>query len=306
MIRMCVDQGQYEPDDYWKSIGVATVEQVRQERLWRAAEEGVPPAHLTQCPACAETYESFVRLRAIVVPAEPVEQVAVACCPDTATLAGFRSGEIEGERGEAIAKHLKECPPCREDLAFLARSQEPREHVLSLRGRTILMAIAAAALVAAIIPWHRGTDASKEAKLDFTPSSRWANLAQMPEVDRAEMMRDSPESHHSRLEQVLDAYEKGQFAKAEEYAGIITTAVEDPSAEYMLAMARYKQNKVTEGYKAMLVSERMAPVTAPRCWATMQYALLMGDRKTVEREARHAEANPGFSPRCRDVLLKLG
>ena len=300
-----MDPGQYELDRYWQSLGLASVEQVRQEQLWRAAEQGEPPVHLETCLACAEVYQSFVQLRAISVPAASAE-VVVANCPDTVALAAYQGGDLEGPGADLIRAHLKSCPPCREDLAFLARSQEPRERLLSLRSRTILMAVAAAAFLAAIIPWNKGPATTREAPLDFTPSSKWAKLAQIPEVNRAEVLRDSPPEHHSRIEQVLAAYEQGEFAKAEEYAGVITAAVEDPGAEYLLAMARYKQNKVTEGYKAMLVSERLAPHTGTRCYATMQYALLMGDRKTVEREAHHAEAEPDLAPRCRDILSLMG
>jgi hypothetical protein len=305
MSRMCVDPGQYEPDEYWLSIGVETAEQVRHERLWRAAESADAPEHLAVCRDCAELYESFVRLHSIAVPVDS-EEITVSRCPDAQTIAGYQGGEIEGYRAEAIRDHLKICAPCREDVAFLARSLEPRERLLGIRSRLFLMAVAAAALLATVIPWKRGHDPVQDVKLDFTPSSQWAYLAKLPDVNRAEVLKDSPADHHSRLEQVLDAYEKGQFAKAEEYAGIMTSVVEDPGAAYMLAMARYKQNKVTEGYKAMLISERTAPQTGSRCWATLNYALLVGDRKTAEREARHAGSEPEFAPRCRDVLLKLG
>jgi len=302
---MCVDPGQYEPDEYWRSIGVETAEQVRHERLWRAAELADAPEHLSACRDCAALFESFLRLHAIALP-KVGGQVAVAQCPDEQTIADYQGGELEEERSQAVREHLKSCAPCREDVAFLARSVEPRERLLGMRTRLVLMAVAAAALLATIIPWNRGDDRAKEVKLNFTPSSQWAHLAQIPEVNRAEVLHDSPEAHHSRLEQVLDAYEKGEFAKAEEYAGIMTRVVEDPSVEYMLAMSRYKQNKITEGYKAMLVSERDAPQTANRCWATLQYALLLGDRATVEREAKHAGSEPEYNQRCRDVLLKLG
>ena len=305
MSRMCVDLGHYELDQYWQSLGLSSVDQVRHEQLWRAAEQGEPPVHVEGCIACAELYQSFLQLRAVSVPAAGGE-VVIATCPDASALAGYQGGDLEGPGAETIRAHLKTCAPCREDLAFLARSQEPRERLLSLRSRTILMAVAAAAFLAAVIPWNKGPATTRESPLDFKPSSKWVKLAQMPEVNRAEVLRDSPPEHHSRIEQVLVAYEQGEFAKAEEYAGVITAAVEDPGAEYLLAMARYKQNKLTEGYKAMLVSERLAPQTGTRCYATMQYALLMGDRKTVEREAHHAEAEPELAPRCRDILSLLG
>ncbi len=78
-----------------------------------------------------------------------------------------------------------------------------------------------------------------------------------------------------------------------------------PSAEYLLAMARYKQNKVQEGYKAMLVAEKIEPLSDTRCWATLQYALLEGDRKTVLREAGHIGGEEAYGRQCKDILSKI-
>ena len=105
MTRMCVDPGQYEPDEYWHSIGVVTVEQVRHERLWRALEAGDPPQHLSGCADCSALFDSFTRLRAIgVVPddAGQARDIAVSRCPDALTIAAYQSGELEGETDEAI------------------------------------------------------------------------------------------------------------------------------------------------------------------------------------------------------------
>ena len=305
MNRMCIDPEQYQPDEYWRSIGIDSLEQVRHEMLWRAAEDRVRPIHTGQCKSCLALYESFVQLRAIAVPANPAAEVAVACCPNAATLAAYQTGEMKGFDFEAIHDHLKTCPPCREDLAFLARSLEPRERLLSTKGRSILMAIAAAALIAAIIPWHRAK--TKEVNLDpnFKVSQRYASLAQMPPLNRAEMLKESPEPHRSRLSQVLDAYQKGDYANAEKFAGIMTDVVQDSSAEYILAMARLKQNKLKEGYEAMLTSERIAPQSPPRCWATLQYALLVGDKKTVEREANHIGDEDAYANKCKTILAKI-
>ena len=305
MSRMCIDPERYEPDDYWRSIGVTAAEQVRHEVLWRAVEEGTRPEHTSACAACAALFESFARLRAIAVPANSGGEVAFAACPDTAALASYQRGELPADSLESIREHLKACPPCREDLAFLARSEEPRERLLSMRGRTILMAVAAASLIAAIIPWQR-QKATQEVKPDITEiSSRWANLAHMPEVNRADVLNESPASHRSRLSQVIDSYEKGNYAEAEKVADVMTSVVQDPGAEYMLAMARYKQNKIMDGYKAMLTSERMQPIQEPRCWATLQYALLVGDKKAIEREVTHVDKDPVYSPRCKEIMSKI-
>ena len=79
------------------------------------------------------------------------------------------------------------------------------------------------------------------------------------------------------MEQVLAAYEKGDYKKADEYAAIITNAVQDPSAEYLLAMAMYHEGKMTDAFRAMRIRNACAPDRLPvlddvavrRCfWAT--------------------------------------
>lgn len=305
MSKMCMDPERYEPDEYWRSIGVNAAEQVRHEVLWRAVEEGTRPEHTAVCAACATLFESFARLRAISVPASPDGEVAFAACPDTTGLASYQRGELPADSLESVRDHLKTCPPCREDLAFLARSEEPRERLLSMRGRTILMAVAAGTLIATFIPWHKQKVTPPADITYLKPSNRWANLAQIPEVNAAEVLSESPQSHRSRLSQVIDVYQKGDYATAEKYADIMTNVVEDPGAEYMLAMARYKQKKLTEGYQAMLTAEKISPNAAPRCWATLQYALLLGDEKVVRREAGHIGNEEGYGPKCNDILAKI-
>jgi hypothetical protein len=303
MSRMCIDPAIYVPDAHSEALGLSGADQVRHERLWTAAETGVAPAHAAECAYCAELLDSFLRMRSVLDPG--TEAVTVAACPDVHTLARFYYGELRGERGDAIGRHMKTCTECRHDVAFLARSREPRENVAPVNRRLLWMAVAAGALVASLITYGLGKKAKPEEALNFTPSGKYAALVQMPALDRNAMMAASPAAHHSRLEQVLAAYEKGDYKQAAEYAGIIASAVDDPSAEYLLGMSLYREGKMTEAFRAMRISERMAPQAAYRCWTMLQFALLMGDRATVEKEAHHAGEDPAYAARCRDVLTRL-
>jgi hypothetical protein len=303
MSRMCIDPGIYQPDAHTEAMGLSGADQIRHERLWTAAETGVAPPHAEECPYCAELLAAFVRMRSVLdAGAEPV---TVAACPDVPTLSRYYYGEIRGERGDAIGRHMKVCTECRQDLAFLARSQEPREKAVPIQRRVVWMAIAAAALVASILTWSTTKKSKPEEALNFTPSAKYASMVQMPPLDRADLMAASPAPHHSRLEQVLAAYEKGDYNTAAKYAAIISNAVDDPSAEYLLGMALYHQGKMPEGFRAMRISERMAPQTGYRCWTMLQFALLLGDRATVEKEASHVGAEPAYAARCRDILTRL-
>ncbi|MCU1258380.1 MAG: hypothetical protein JWO80_1265 [Bryobacterales bacterium] len=307
MSRMCTDPGVYQPDAHSEALGLAGWNQIRNERLWTAAETGVTPQHAAECEFCSQLLASFVRMRSVLEPdsERSAGPVTVAACPDVPMLSRFYYGELRDDRGDAIARHLKICTECRHDVAFLARSQEPRERVAPMRRRLAWMAIAAAALVASLLTWSTGKKAKPEEALNFTPSAKYASLVQMPALDRRELLADSPAPHHSRLEQVLAAYEKGDYKKAEEYATIIVNAVDDPSAEYLLGMAEYHEGKMTEAFRAMRISERMAPQTGYRCWTMLQFALLLGDRATVEKEAHHAGSEPEYAARCKEILTRL-
>jgi len=81
--------------------------------------------------------------------AEPKVSVSIAVCPDAATFSRY----YYGEKNPALAEHLKSCPACREDLAFFARSQQPRERTLPVNRRLVWLAVAAAAVVFTLIPW---------------------------------------------------------------------------------------------------------------------------------------------------------
>ncbi len=304
MSKMCIDPEVYRPDAHSEAMGLRDTEQIRHERLWTAAETGVAPSHVALCPACAELLASFERMRS-VLDAKGGGAVTIAACPDGAALSQYYYGEVGGERGAGIGAHLKICTECRQDLAFLARSQEPRERTAPARRRLMWMAVAAGALVASIISARWDRKPKPEEPLGFTPSAQYASMAKMPPLDRAELLQDSPAGHHPQLEQVLAAYEKGDYKKAAEYADIVVHAVQDPSGEYLLGMSLYHEGKQVEAYRAIRASERMSPQTAYRCWTMLQFALLMGDKKTVEREAHHAGEDPAYAPRCQQILTQI-
>ncbi len=223
-------------------------------------------------------------------------------CLQPEELSGFRLGETKGERNEEIKNHLRTCAQCRDDIAFLARSQEPRENVAPLRKRVVLMGIAAAGLIASLIPWPWNKTKTSE-KLDFTPSSEYRNLAHVPlHIDAVELLAESPAAHHPQLEQVLATYQRGDYKKTAEYAHIMTDVVDDPSAGYLQGIAEYRQGKLMDAYASMKVAERLSPSNSYRCWAMLQLALAAGDKATVLREARHVSGDARYRNQTAEIL----
>ena len=292
MNRMCIDPSVYQVDEFWQSQGMADEEQVRQEVLWQAARNGEVPIHTGKCEYCAQLLASFQRMNSVLRAASE-ELITLTRCPDAEAF----SKHYYGDRNPAIEAHLKTCAPCREDLAFLARSQEPREKALPLKRRIMWLGAAAAALIFTLLPWpwnHRHEAPSHI----YQRTDKYAKLAQPPEIDRAELMKISAPDHHSRIDKVIELYDKGDYKTADQYAEVIYRAVEDPAAAYLMGMAEYKEGKLPEAFESMRASEQMQPQTEYRCWGTLQLALMMGDKATIERELKHVSQDQRYKDRC--------
>jgi tetratricopeptide (TPR) repeat protein len=294
---MCTDPSVYELDDYWKSQGMADLDQVRHEVLWQAARNGEVPIHTGKCVACAELLASFERMVAVLGADGPV---AFAVCPDAAAFSRY----YYGEKDPAIEDHVKVCTACREDLAFMARSQEPRDKTLPLKRRMMWLAAAAAALVFTLLPWP-WKNKHEMAKHVFQQSSEYAALAQPPVVDRAQLMAVSAPDHHSRIDKVIELYDKGDYKTAQQYADVIYRAVDDPAAAYLLGMAQYKQGNLQDALESMRTSEAMQPASEYRCWGALQFALMLGDKATIKRELNHLHGDNAYGDRCLRLQQEL-
>ncbi len=186
----------------------------------------------------------------------------------------------------------------------MARSQEPREKAIPLKRRIMWLGAAAAALIFTLLPWPWNRKPVPPAHI-YRQSDQYARLAQPPEIDRVRLLAASAPDHHRRIEKVIDLYQNGDYKTAGEYADVIYRAVDDASAAYLLAMAQYKQGKLKEAFETMRASERMQPGSEYRCWGTLQLALMLGDRATIERELKHVESDPNYGQRCGKIRAAL-
>lgn len=297
MNRMCSEPDIYEVDAYWKTQGITDSDQVRHEVLWLAAGRREVPIHTGKCSFCAEMLESFQRMHGIL---ETEESVTVAVCPSAEVFSRY----YYGEKNPTLANHIKICSACREDLAYFARSQQPRERAVPVSRRLVWLAVAAAAVVFTLIPWPWMKRPTKPAR-NFQQSSQYAKLAQVPIIDVAELMAESPADHHTRIQKVLDIYNQGDYKTAGEFADVIVRAVDDPSAGYLMAMSLYKQGKVKEALESMRTAEATEPLSSYRCWGALQFALMVGDKETIRRELKHVDNDPKYQDRCRQIEAQL-
>jgi tetratricopeptide (TPR) repeat protein len=286
----CTNPGLFSAGPDWLDPG----EQRRHEALWQVArgraegEGGAFRRHVGECPACAHLVESFRRLDKAV--AEGAE--VFAACPSAKDLSDYQCYELPVDEREKVDAHLKECPCCREDLAWLARTAESKV-VAMPRRRWAIFGVAAAALVLLALIAVR-----------HAAASRYADLAQIPALDRGDLMAtlEQPERFHLALEDSLNAYDAGDYRKAEANAeAILWVAPADPSALLVKAMAEYRKGNTTAAVALMDQSERTQPMSAFRCWAALQLGLATANRGRVDRECKHLEGHPRYSARAREI-----
>jgi len=286
----CTNPGLFSAGPDWLEPGG----QRRHEALWQVArgraagEGGALRRHVEECRACALLVASFRRLdRAFEGDAQ-----VFAACPSAQDLSDYQCYELPMERREKVDEHLKACPYCREDLAWLAQTAESKVVAMPRRGWTIFAAVAALVLLASIPLLRRST------------GSRYADLAQIPGIDRADLMAtlDQPEKFRPALEESIHAYDIGDYRTAEDKAETILTAFPaDPSALFVKAMAEYRQGHTAAAGALMDQSERSQPMSAYRCWAALQLGLATGSRPRIDRECKHLEGHPHYSLQVREI-----
>jgi uncharacterized protein (DUF1778 family) len=287
----CTKPGLFAAGPDWLEPG----EQRRQEALWqiargRAAGEGSElRLHVKECRACARMVESFARLDR----ASRAESHLFAACPSAKELSDYHYFELAVEQREKVAKHLKDCPDCREELGWLARTKEPDRVVILRRRWMIGLAAAAAAAVLFLVPirWHSG-------------ARRYADLARMPAIDRKDLIAtlDQPDKFRPALEDSLNAYDSGDYRAAEtKIQPILDAFPSDPSGLYVKAMAEYRKGNLDAAGGLMAQSERTQPMSAFRCWSALQMGLATGNRERIDRECKHLGNHPEYEERVRQI-----
>jgi hypothetical protein len=286
----CTNPGLFSAGPDWLDPG----EQRRHEALWQVArgraegEGGALRRHVEECRACARLVESFRRLDGALVGGADV----FAACPSAKDLSDHHYYELPVDAREKADAHLKECRYCREDLAWIARTAESKVMTMPRR-RWAIFGAAAALVLLALIPALRHSGAS-----------RYADLAQIPAMDRGDLIKtlEQPERFRLALEDALNAYDAGDYRTSEaNVEAILLVAPADPSALLVKAMAEYRKGNTAAAVALMDQSERTQPMSAFRCWAALQMGLATGSRPRVDRECKHLDGHPQYSARAREI-----
>ena len=287
----CTNPELFSAGPDWLEAG----EQRRHEALWQVArgraegEGGALRQHVGECRACARLVESFRRLDGAVAK----EADLFVACPSAKVLSDYQCYELPVDDREKVGEHLKDCPYCRADLAWLERTSESKVVAMRRRRWTIYAAAAAAAVLLALIPTLR-----------HSGPWRYSDLAQIPALDRGDLVAtlSQPERFRMALEDSVKAYEAGDYGTAEANAeAILLVAPADPSALLVKAMAEYRRGKTAAAVALLDQSERTQPMSAFRCWAALQLGLATGNRAHVDRECKHLQGHSQYSARVREI-----
>ena len=291
----CTDPGLFSAGPDWLDPG----EPRRHEALWQVArgraegEGGVLRRHVEECRACARLVESFRRLDKAVV-----EGAAVfAACPSAQDLSDYHAYELPVDHREKVEEHLKQCPYCREDLAWIAQTAETKVVSMPRRRWAIYGLVAAALALLALIPTLR-----------HSPASPYAGLAQVPAINRSDLLAtlDEPAKFRPVLEASLNAYDAGDYGAAETKADTILAAYpDDPSALLVKALAESRQGNTAAADALVGKSEGIQPMSAFRCWTALQLGLAAGNRSRIDRECKHLEGHPEYAARVREIRQTL-
>ena len=284
----CTNPGLFSAGPEWLDPG----EQRRHEALWQVArgraegEGGALCRHVDECRACAALVESFRRLDGAL----GEDATLFAACPSAKDLSDYHYYELPVDAREKVAGHLKDCAYCREDVAWIARTSESKVMAMPARRWMVYTVAAAALLLLALIPVLR--------------HFRYADLAQIPALDRGDLMATlgQPERFRPALENALNAYEAGDYRASEaNVEAILMVAPADPSALLVKAMAEYRLGNTGAAVALMDQSERTQPMSAFRCWAALQLGLATGNRARVDRECKHLDGHPQYSARAKEI-----
>ncbi len=319
VISMQLDPEFYQLTPALRKIGFSVSHEVRTMTLWDAAKASSPPgealkSHLANCRYCSELLRSILLMqRALLNPKDDF-----LLCPGAATLL-----QDSDTAPETLQPHLDACPLCRDERmrAFSGEQPEmPPESVVvtsaPASGRKV--AWAAVALVLFIVLSVAGfryfsarklTAAVAEVPLPDTSATefnpKYRGLAQiLPANDDRVLASVLPRDQRAILN-ALVLIRQGDLIKARIVSEQIANRYDDPGARMLFAENLYGLQYPEQGYREMQKAEAMPPRNSYRCWATLQCALMAGDRAIAVRELGHLAKDKEFADRAKSILAGL-
>ena len=302
-----------------RKIGLTVPTEVRTIALWDAARASTPPGpalrdHLAKCHYCADLLRALLLMQRAL---ESGRDADFLLCPG-----GFTLLKLADNAYEPFDRHLAECEDCREERSRGGIDQEEVADSGLAAGKPanavryrLLAWIAAAVLVllgGGYFLVHRTTAPENQPSkltLNDTPAPivkvdpRYSDLAQVINVTDARWFASVLPQNREYFNFMIEELQTGHPADASLLASGL--GEKDPAAQMLYSYIQYRQNSISEGYRAMLRSEAMSPRNSFRCWAALQCAVIVGDMKVVDREVEHLSNDPEYAAKAKALLARI-
>jgi DNA-directed RNA polymerase specialized sigma24 family protein len=320
-VAMQLDTGFYELTPEMHSIGLKTTYEARIAVLWDAAQQPTPPAdelrrHLDGCHYCADLLRALLLMQQALLSPPGVE---FRLCPGAFTLAN-----APDLVREAFDQHLAQCSICRTERTQALDGHVPRQdgspalrEAAGGAGKKLAWTLAGLLLlgVASVAGYyyfapHKQALAGASILSDkphptVAMDPRYRDLVENVTLDDARIMASVLPANRAAMRFVLDQFSLGEMGQALMVSAQVAEKSHDPGAQMVYAMTLFRTRLMTDAYREMLKSEAMAPRDSLRCWVMLQFALAVGDRGVLEREAQHLSDNPDYKDKVKRILASV-
>jgi DNA-directed RNA polymerase specialized sigma24 family protein len=294
-----------------RKLGCAMPGDVRSILLWDAACSSTPPSgplreHLNECSYCTDVLRAMLLAQQALVMA-PASGFRI--CPGAFTLLNTATDSYP-----PLNQHLAECSACREESTDLLDAGVNESVRPEKAGTNRAMLLAAGAfgivLIGGGVWWANSHSAAKSRASDiaavaepvatYAVNAKYSGLAQPIDVTDKKLLASVQPQNVDVFNQLKMLLQNGRVGVALMSASPL--GERDPGIEMLYSVGLFQQKAISEGYRAMLKSEAMSPRHPFRCWATMQWALVVGDIKTVERETEHLANDAEYGKPAKALL----
>jgi hypothetical protein len=316
---MRMDAAFYNVTPEAQKIGLALYQDVRIMQLWDTAASASPPGeelrrHLDQCHYCTVLLRALILMQQALLCAPGIE---FFLCPGSFTLAN-----APDMVREAFDQHLTQCSMCRDERTQALEGQTPGQvREQAARGSTGKKLVWGAAVlvligIGAFAGYHYlGGRNTEVARMDVangeksTPTvaidPRYRDLVQTVRLEDDRIMTSVLPADRPAVKFAIDQFSLGQMGQSLMVSSELAAKGKDPGAEMVYAMTLYRTQLMTDGYREMLKSEAMAPRDTFRCWIMFQFALMVGDKTVMAREAEHLSSDAAYKDQVKAVMKQV-
>lgn len=319
-ISLQLDNAFYSLSPEMQAIGLKTAYEARMVVLWDAAQQSVPPAeplraHLDKCHYCADLLRALILMQQALA-TQP--GIPFLLCPGA-----FNLANAPDLVHEAFDQHLAQCPACRTertraldgDVTSETDEQDPTQGVRKRLAWAVaaILILALGSFAAYRYSASRRADATT-AEMRLTSDKPHATVAIDPRykdlvrdvpLDEARVLASVLPAHRAAVKFALNQFSLNNVSQALMVSEKVAQKGDDPGAQMLYAMSLFKTKLMTDAYREMLKSEAMAPRQSMRCWIMLQFALVVGDRPVIEREAQHLAKDPEYAARVKDIIARV-